>query len=103
MFGTIARVHVRPGMKEALRQVMAEDASAAIPGWIADYLFESSADPQVCYLVAFFEDQAAYTANADSPAQHERYLAFRECLSEDPEWNDGHVVSATGPQAHSTA
>lgn len=103
MFGTIARVQVAPGRKEALRQVMAEDASAVIPGWIADYLFESAADPGVCHLVALFEDEASYIANANSPAQHERYLKFRACLLEDPQWNDGHVLSAVGPGAHHTA
>lgn len=100
MFGTIARVHVKPGMKDALRQAMAEDDSASIPGWIADYLFESTADPQICFLVAFFEDEASYTANADSPAQHERYLKFRACLSEDPEWNDWRAIASTGPRAY---
>lgn len=99
MFGTIARVHLLPGMKETLQRVMAEDASADIPGWVADYLFETTADPQICYLVAIFQDEASYTANADSPAQHERYLKFRACLTADPEWNDGHVISAIGPGA----
>jgi hypothetical protein len=100
MFGTIARVHVKPGMKEALKAAMQADNQAVIPGWIADYLFESTEDPGICFLVAFFQDQESYTANADSAAQHERYLRFRACLSENPEWNDGHVISATGPGAH---
>ncbi len=79
MYGTIARVRVKPEMKEALQRAMAEDHAADIPGWIADYLFESTTEPQVCFLVAFFKDEASYTANADSPAQHESYLKFRAC------------------------
>jgi hypothetical protein len=31
-------------------------------------------------------------ANADSPEQHQRYLAFREILESDPEWQDGEIV-----------
>jgi len=99
MFGTIARVHVRPGMLETLRQVMVEDQDASIPGWIADYFFASTADPQTGYLVAIFEDEATYMANADSPEQHQRYLKFRECLTADPEWNDANVLAAIGPGA----
>ena len=102
MFGTIARVRLKPGKKEALRHAMAEEDTAEISGWIADYLFESSQEAQVCYLVAFFKDEASYIANADSSAQHERYLKFRACLVDDPEWNDGHVISATGPGAYRT-
>ena len=100
MFGTIARVQLKPGMKDTLLAVMGEDASADIPGWIADYLFESTTHPQVCFLVAFFKDEASYIANADSPAQHERYLKFRACLAADPEWNDGHILAAIGPGAY---
>jgi hypothetical protein len=99
MFGTIASVHVKPGMKERLLQLMAEDDQVNIRGWVADYLFESSSDPDQCYLVAFFKDEKAYNDNADSQEQHARYLNFRECLLKDPEWHDGHVISATGPQA----
>jgi len=99
MFGTIARLRVKPGMKPELKKAMAQDELAAIPGWVADYVFESTEDPDECYLVAFFEDQETYTANADSPEQHERYLKMRACLLEDPEWHDGTVISATGPRA----
>jgi hypothetical protein len=86
-------------MQKELAQVMAEDNLATIPGWIADYVFQSTSDPNMCYLVAFFQDQESYQANADSPEQHERYLKFRACLDEEPEWHDGNVISATGPGA----
>ncbi len=51
------------------------------------------------YLVAVFKDRESYKANADDPLQHERYLIFRSFLADDPEWNDGVIVSATGPGA----
>jgi hypothetical protein len=100
MFGTIARLRVRPGTLETLKEVMAGDDQVTISGWVADFVFQSKSDPEVCYLVAFFRDETSYAVNADSPEQHERYLRFRACLSEDPEWNDGQVISATGPGAH---
>ncbi|HEY5903236.1 MAG TPA: antibiotic biosynthesis monooxygenase family protein [Anaerolineales bacterium] len=99
MFGTIARLQIKPGMKPELKKVMAQDELAGIPGWVADYLFESADNPDECWLVAYFEDQAAYEANADSPEQHERYLKMRACLIAAPEWHDGTVISATGPKA----
>jgi heme-degrading monooxygenase HmoA len=99
MYGTIARLQLKPGFKEQLIKVTTEDNSAVIPGWVADYFFQSDSDPNECYLVAFFLDQESYTANADSPAQHERYLKLRACLESDPEWHDGQVICSTGPGA----
>lgn len=99
MFGTIARLQVKPGMKDKLLEVLAEDNLANIAGWVADYLFESVNDPGQCFLVAFFEDEQSYMENAGSPAQDERYQQMRACLLSDPEWQDGQVVSATGPRA----
>jgi hypothetical protein len=56
-------------------------------------------DPNEFYLVAIFEDKETYLANADSPTQHEQYLKFRSFLVDDPEWHDGFILSATGPNA----
>lgn len=44
-------------------------------------------------MVVRFRDRDSYVANADSPAQHERYLQFRALMLADPVWYDGDWVS----------
>jgi hypothetical protein len=98
MYGTIAKFRVKPEVsKEEFKRRMDSFDSSKIKGWIADYIFQTDADSDVFYLVAIFKDKETYLANADDPAQHERYMVFRSFLAADPEWNDGTIVSATGP------
>lgn len=98
MYGTIARFRVKGDVdKTEFKKRMDEFDSAQISGWIADYIFQTDADTNEFYLVAIFKDKDSYQANANDPKQHERYLIFRSCLDADPEWNDGDIISATGP------
>jgi heme-degrading monooxygenase HmoA len=100
MYGTIARFRTRKDVnKEEFKKRMDEFDSAEIPGWVADYIFQTDANSNEFFLVAIFKDKESYQANADDPGQHERYLIFRSFLEEDPEWNDGVILSATGPGA----
>ena len=97
MYGTIAHFRIKPGTKDEFVKAMDSLGDAIIPGWKADYYFQMDQDSDEFYLVAIFNDRESYDANASSPEQHERYLKFRSFLVADPEWNDGHIVSATGP------
>jgi quinol monooxygenase YgiN len=99
LYGTIARFRIKPGTKEEFVKAMDGFGGDFIPGWKADYYFQMDRDPDEFYLVAVFQDQGSYQANADSPEQHERYLKFRSFLAADPEWHDGSIVSSTGPEA----
>jgi len=97
MYGTIARFRIKPGVKDEFVRAMDSLGDAVIAGWMADYYFQMEKTPDEFYLVAIFKDKEAYMANADSADQHERYLVFRPYLTDDPEWHDGFVLSATGP------
>ena len=45
MYGTIARFRVRKDVnKEEFKRKMDEFGSAIIPGWIADYIFQTDAN-----------------------------------------------------------
>lgn len=96
MYGTIAHFRIRPGMKDEFVKTVDSFGGDFIPGWKADYYFQMDRDSDEFYLVAVFDDKQSYTANADAPDQHERYLKFRSFLAADPEWNDGQIVSAIG-------
>ena len=99
MYGTIAHFRIKPGTRDEFVRTMDSFGDQPIAGWMADYYFQMDKDPEEFYLVALFRDKETYLANADSPEQHERYLKFRSFLLDDPEWNDGFIVSATGPNS----
>jgi hypothetical protein len=92
MYGTIARLHPSPGRKADLEAYGSRVADVPIDGVVGAWLFTPDRDPyarETAFLVAIFEDEASYRANADSPAQHERYLEMRALLDDDPDWMDG--------------
>jgi quinol monooxygenase YgiN len=91
MYGTIARLTIKPGKLEELKQ-LGQEMSAQIPGLVSEYVFRTDANPDELYLVVIFESEQAYRDNASSPEQHTRYEQYRSLLAADPEWHDGHVV-----------
>lgn len=97
MYGTVARMRVKAGMLDALRELSESyDTSVRPPGYVAQYVYQMDDDPQELYLAVMFESREAYVANADSPEQHERFLKMREMLDGDPEWNDGVIIFPAG-------
>jgi quinol monooxygenase YgiN len=94
MYGTVARLHLKPGMEEKLRQLDQEDMNQKIPGFVFEHVFRLDSNPNDYMLVVGFTNREAYRANADSPDQHARYLRFRELLAAEPEWHDGEIVTS---------
>jgi quinol monooxygenase YgiN len=93
MYGTVARVRVKPENREALRKVFERQTSTSpIEGFVTSYvLFENDSD--VAWMFVVFADRATYDRNADDPAMHDRYVEYRALMEEDPEWHDG-VIEA---------
>jgi quinol monooxygenase YgiN len=94
MYGTVARARVKPENREALRELMQRQmGERQVEGYITSYgLFEDGSD--IVWMFAVFEDKATYTRNADDPAQHANYEAFRALMEDEPEWHDGEIWSA---------
>jgi len=97
MYGTIARLRVKPGAEGQLLAMSREESALHIPGYISQYVVRMEQDPDEYYLVVLFESRETYFANADSPEQNARYQVFRAMLAADPEWHDGEVVYADSP------
>jgi hypothetical protein len=93
MYGTVARMQMKPGAEAELMRLSREDVGV-VPGMTFCYVFRSDADSNVAYLAVGFDSKAAYLANADSPEQHERFLRMRALMTADPEWHDGEIVFA---------
>jgi antibiotic biosynthesis monooxygenase (ABM) superfamily enzyme len=92
MYGTVARMRVKPGMEQKLLELSRRADMRGIPGLVAEAIYRLDGKQDEYILVVAFESKEAYLANANSPEQHRRYLELRELLAADPEWNDGEVV-----------
>ena len=92
MYGTVARIRVKPGMEDKLRQLSREQDEAGIPGLVFEHVYRLDAGRDEYILVVAFESREAYVANGNSPEQHQRYLENRALLEADPEWQDGEIV-----------
>jgi hypothetical protein len=91
MYGSIARMKVKPGKLEELSEML--DTNGHRPGGAVSLsVFKMDADANEIWVVAISESQEAYRSYSESPQSHERYLKMRESLQADPEWHDGEVI-----------
>jgi heme-degrading monooxygenase HmoA len=97
MYGTVAHLHVQPGMEAAFEEWARAEVGeyATIPGLVAVHLYRTDSDDHHWVMAVRFTDRAAYTANAARLEQHTVYLQMRRCLDRDPEWHDGEIVYTT--------
>jgi quinol monooxygenase YgiN len=96
MYGTIARMKIKPGSLDALTSLTSSmEGDLAGVGWLSSTIYQSDGDPNELWLAVVFESKEAYHKNAQSPAQNERFTQMRALLEADPEWHDGMVVSRT--------
>ncbi len=91
MYGTIAKMRIKPGALKELER-LSRSWAKDISGLVSNAVYQMDDDSNVCYLVVAFEDKAAYLKNAESPEQAERYRKNLELLEEAPEWHDGEIV-----------
>lgn len=91
MYGTIARIRIKPGREAELERLSREE-NAEVSGILFQHVYRMDTDPQEFYLVVGFESKEAYRANAESPEQHARYETYRALLEQDPEWHDGEIA-----------
>ena len=95
MYGTIARLRVKPGMVDQFRQqnrLVAEELTAV--GIAYEHIYQSDGDPNEVWLAVGFTSREAYQQNAQSAKQHEQYTQLRAMLDADPEWHDGEVIES---------
>lgn len=91
MYGTVARMRVKPG-KIVDFERMGREGATRIPGMVFQHVYRMDTNPDEYLLVVGFERKEAYQANAASPEQHARYEEYVQLLEAEPEWNDGEIV-----------
>jgi quinol monooxygenase YgiN len=94
MYGTVARLRVKPGLEAKFVELGRAFEAMHIPGHVTTYVYQMDSDPNEFYMAVVFTDKAAYHANADSPEQHARFLELMSLLEGEPEWHDGEIVSS---------
>ncbi len=92
MYGTIARLRVKAGHEEALREHLKQYKPELASGFVAAALYAADEGRGTHWLAVVFESKEQYQANAGSPEQDVRYQEFRGLLDADPEWHDGEVT-----------
>lgn len=90
MYGTVAKLRLKPGMEAKLIE-FSQHENDAIDGIVFEHLYRLDNDAQDVMLVVGFTSKEAYQANAESPEQHARYKEYRAMLETDPEWHDGEI------------
>lgn len=91
MYGTIARIRLKPGMEQAILKAAAAH-ELGVPGYIGEYIFRLDSGNNEYMLVALFADKQAYFANANSPEQDARYRELLTFMDGEPEWHDGEII-----------
>jgi len=96
MYGTVARMKVKPGELEQLQKTMQEwDAKGgSVEGAVATYIYQTDSDLNELIMAVLFKDKQTYMANADDPATDEWFQRMRAHLEADPDWSDGEVIVA---------
>ena len=95
MYGTVARLKVKPGMEDAVAtfgESWRTGRRQHVKGVIGGYLYRLDADPHTIIMSVVFEDKASYHANAQDPAQDAEYRRLRALLTEGPIWEDGEII-----------
>ena len=97
MFGSIYRMHPKPGQEMRIADHFRRwerERRPAVRGTVAGYLFRPKSAPRELIGFAVFDSEANYWKNAGDPAQDEWYRDLRQMLESDPEWNDGDILVA---------
>jgi len=93
MYGTIAKMKVKPGMLEKLSETMTVDEGGHRPdGALSMSVFQMDANPNEIWVIAISESREAYRAYSESPESNERYQQMSDWLEAEPEWHDGEVL-----------
>jgi len=96
MYGTIARLQVKPGKEQQFLETMGEYERLGIPGFVGTTIYRIDGGGTDYFMAVAFEDRESYRRNAKDPEQDRRYREMRELLTADPAWHDGEIVLNEG-------
>jgi quinol monooxygenase YgiN len=93
MFGSIAKVKLKPGSFEKMFDLTKSNIEGRpVKGRVFNAVFRSQSDPDELWSVVGFENEAAYRANANNPQTSEVAEQLKQLMAAPPEWHDGEIV-----------
>jgi len=95
MFGTVAKMKLKPGSYEKMQDLMKGFEERPVKGFLFNAIYRSQSDPDEVWLVVGFEDEATYRANAADPQTDQMAQQYQQMMAAPPEWHDGEIVSMT--------
>ena len=96
MYGTIATLSIKPENAHALGTLLKEwnaGEGARDIGYVGGFMLQTDADSSVIKMMAVFESEERFRANAARPEQDTWYQKVRALLNSDPIWEDGQVIA----------
>jgi antibiotic biosynthesis monooxygenase (ABM) superfamily enzyme len=96
MYGTVARMRLKPGAEDKMKAQFSDMNSLNVPGYISSTFYKLDAGNNEYILAVVFADKESYEKNADDPEQDKRYMEMRALLEADPQWMDGEIVYRQG-------
>ena len=98
MFGTMARIKVKPGQEQALRDMQTRwwrERKPKIKGPVTGYMCKPvGGPPDELLLFVVFDTKENYFATANDPEQNTWYQEFRSYMTADPVWTDVDIEEA---------
>ena len=95
MYGTVAKMSLKPGSFEKVQDLMKGFEERQVKGFVFNAVFRSKSDPDEVWLVVGFDDEASYRANAEDPQTDQMSQRYQEFMAAPPDWHDGEIVSMT--------
>lgn len=92
MYGTVARIRMKPGTEAQINAEMDRFKARRVAGFVTQYIYRMDADPNETYMAVVFASKEAYQANANNPEQNEQYQRLLQLFDGEPEWHDGEVI-----------
>lgn len=92
MYGTVARIKIKPELLDEALEFLQRDESEDNPGAVSIYLYQMDTDPTEFYMVVAFEDKEKYFANANDPRTDAQYKEMARFFADEPQWHDGEIV-----------
>ena len=95
MFGTVARMKLKPGSFEKMQDLMKGFEEREVKGFMFNAVYRGQSDPDEVWLVVGFQDEASYRANASDPRTNQMAEQYQPLMAGPPEWHDGEIVTMT--------
>ena len=92
MYGTVARLKVKPGQMEAMKKHMSAVSSKSSPGFVSVNVYQMDANSNELLVSIAFKNKETYVANANRPETNSEFEKMVQLLSAEPEWHDGEII-----------